>query len=378
MGTDKRIIIVCLFLISHFANAQVLNDSLENRIRPDSAKSRNLSLSIESFNFMRNYEYFNKFQDGYTLFGTQLEPQLIYYPNAKLMVTAGLNARKDFGADGIYKTYPIFNIKYKQGEYATFINGTLEGTLHHRYIEPLFDVERRITAPVEYGTQVIIDKPSYHIDAYLSWMQMIYKPSPRQEQILGGLSGDFRLIKSKKVNLSIPLQFTAFHQGGQIDTVSGPLQTLVNTAVGFKINFLMNGLVKNIRTENYLISYKLLPKSIARIFTEGSGMYLNLAADFKYGSLSTSYWNTSGFISPVGMPIYQSVSQQIDNVGYSEKKREIIVVRYAYQKKLFPNLYLDFRIEPLVDLQRAEKKKVEFSNSMFLVYRQEFLLKRVK
>jgi hypothetical protein len=327
---------------------------------------------------MRNYEYFNKYQDGYTLFGTQLEPHLIYYPNSKLMITAGLNARKDFGDDGIYKTYPVFSIKYKQGNHATFINGALEGTLHHRYIEPLFDIERRITAPIEYGTQLIIDKKSYHIDAYLSWMEMIYKPSPKQEQILGGLSSEFNIVRSEKVRLSIPLQFTAFHQGGQIDTVSGPLQTLVNTAVGFNINFTTQGFIKNIRTENYLISYKLLPKSIARIYTEGNGMYLNLAADFKYGSLSTSYWNTSGYISPVGMPIYQSVSQQIDNVGYSRKNREIIVMRYAYQKKLFPNLYLDFRIEPLVDLQRPEGKKVEFSNSMFLVYRQEFLLKKVK
>lgn len=371
-------ILLCSFLLYFSAQAQIVNDSLEYRIRPDSIKFGDLRLSVQNFNFMRNYEYFNKFQDGYTLFGTQLETQLVYYLHPKLVVMAGINARKDFGNDGIYKTYPLLSIKYNQGEHVTFINGVLEGTVHHRYIEPIFDIERRITQPAEYGTQLIIDKSSYYLDAYISWMKMIYKPSPEQEQIIGGLSSDFKIFKKDRFTLSVPIQLTVFHQGGQIDTVSAPLQTLVNTAIGFKLNFITHGFIKNIRTENYYSTYKEFSPTKAQAFSVGNGMYLNGAVDFKYGSFSTSYWNASGFISPVGMPLYQSISQQIDNPGYSEKKRELIIVRYAYQKKLFSNLYLDFRLEPLMDLRRPGKRKIEFSNSMFLVYRQDFLLKKIK
>lgn len=370
--------VLCTLIFCVSARAQIVNDSLEYRIEPDSSKAGDLRVSIQNFNFLRNYEYFDKIQDGYTLFGTQLETQLVYYPHPKVVVMAGLNARKDFGNDGIYKTYPLLSIKYTQGEHITFINGVLEGTIHHRYIEPLFDFERRITHPIEYGTQLVINKSFYYLDAYISWLNMIYKPSPVQERILGGLSSNFNLLNKDKLSLSIPLQMTLFHQGGQIDTVSAPLQTLLNTAIGFKLNYLTKGFIKNIRTENYITFFKELSPTKVMTFSKGNSMYLNAAIDFKYGSLSTSYWNASGFISPVGMPIYQSVSQQIDNIGYSVKKRELVVVRYAYQKKLFPNLYLDFRLEPLMDLRRPGKRKIELSNSMFLVYRQDFLLKKIK
>ena len=46
---------------------------------------------------------------------------------------------------------------------------------------------------------------------------------------------------------------------------------------------------------------------------------------------------------------------------------------------LIPNLYLDFRFEPYMDLGRpAGTRKIEFSNSSFLVYKQSFKLLKPK
>src|SRR5690606_5911622 len=96
--------------------------------------------------------------------------------------------------------------------------------------------------------------------------------------------------------------------------------------------------------------------------------------DTRWGNLGVSYWKGSGFNSPFGMPIYQSVSQKIHQEGYPKKNRELLFIRYAYQKKLLPHLYLDFRVEPVFLLDNTSSDTMNFYHSMFLVYRQEFRL----
>lgn len=366
-------LLILFLMIAGSGYAQIKNDSLEYRIRPDELRTGELYLSIHNFNYLRNYEFFNRFQDGYTLFGTQLEPQLLYYAHPRLVITAGVHLRKDFGDDGINKTYPLFSIKYHQGN-LTMINGVLEGNISHRFIEPLLDFEKKIVDPMEYGTQFIIDKRPLYLDAFINWKNMIYKPSAEQEQILAGASAELKILNTKKSRLSVPLQLKAFHQGGQIDTTGLPLQTIINTAAGIKLEIPASGFIYNFRTENYIVGYKELSPTKQRAFSEGGGAYLNAGADSKLGSLTFSYWKGNGFISPEGMPIFQSASQQINNPGYSEKHRELLFIRYAYQQQLIPNLYLDFRVEPVIDLGPLATKPVEFYHSMFLVYKQEFRL----
>lgn len=368
-----------LLLLSIFNTsiAQISTDSLEYRIRPDSLKTGELHLSVQSFNFMRNYEYFNKIQDGYTLFGTQIEPQLVYYPHPQLAISAGVHLQKDFGARGFYRTLPLFSVKFKNGN-TTLINGVLEGNIHHRMVEPIFDFEKRITDPVEYGTQFMLENKSLFLDAFINWKRMIYKPSPVQEEVLGGISANYKLLKDSNVQLSIPLQLTVYHKGGQIDETPDPLETFVNSAVGLMLKVPMKGFVKAFRTENYLIGYNDFSFTRIQAFSKGHGWFLNAGIDTHHGSLMGTYWNGMSFISQNGMPLYQSVSQHINHVGYTEKNRKLIMLRYSYQKQLIPNLYLDFRFEPYMDLGRpAGSRKIEFSNSSFLVYKQSFrVLKR--
>lgn len=374
----KFLLLLLLGGIVYSSKAQINLDSLEYRIRPDSLKTGELHLNINNFNFLRNLEYFNKIQDGYTLFGAQLEPQLVYYAHPRLAITAGVHMRKDFGGRGIYRTLPLFSVKYQHGN-TTLINGVLEGNVNHRMLEPIFDFEKTITDPVEYGTQFIINNKSLFLDAFINWKKMIYKPSPVQEQILGGLSADLKLIRNEKLSLSLPLQLTVFHQGGQIDVTSEPLQTLVNSAIGFKLKAATSGFVNSFRTENYLITFNDFSFTYVHPYTAGYGLYLNAGADTKYGSLMGTYWNGKTFISSNGMPLYQSVSQHISNAGYTEDKRKLIMLRYSFQKQLLPNLYMDFRLEPFIDLGRsAGSRKIEFSNSSYLVYRHSFKLLKTK
>lgn len=370
----KKFILLALFMHAVLVvSAQIANDSLEYRIRPDSARVGELHLSVHNFNYLRNYEFFSKFQDGYTLYGTQFEPQLVYYAHPRLAISAGIHLRKDFGEEGLYKTYPLFSIKYQHKGLA-LINGVLEGNIQHRFIEPVFDMERKITNPVEYGTQLQVTKPGYFLDVFLNWNKMIYKPSSEQEQLFAGGSADIRLFKSGKTTLSLPLQVLAFHQGGQIDTVDKPLKTIINGAAGFKLNYSPGTSVKSVFTENYFVGYTDNSSTQMQAYNKGNGLYLNAGVRSKYGDLIFSYWNADSYISSVGMPLYQSVSYRIGDEGYTEKNRELLIVRYAYQKALIPNFYLDFRVEPVFDLGSNASKSFDFHHSLFLVYKQEFRL----
>jgi hypothetical protein len=374
----KKYLLLFLFISSFsVSRGQLKNDSLEYRIRPDTLRTGELYLSVHNFNYLRNYEFFNRFQDGYTLFGTQLEPQLVYYAHSRLMISAGIHLRKDYGGDGIYKTYPLFSIKYQKGNF-TLINGVLEGNIEHRYIESVMDFEKAITDPIEYGTQFIINKPGLFLDAFINWKRMIYKPSPEQEQIFAGGSADISLVQTKSIHLSLPAQLLVFHQGGQIDTIPDPLQTLLNSAAGVKLEIHFPGFLQSFRTENYIVGYKEMSPTKQQPFSKGHGLYLNVGAESRYGSLIVSYWKGNGFISSAGMPVFQSVSHQIDHPGYSEQMRKLLFLRYAYQQQLIPNLYLDFRVEPVLNLLASGPKSVEFYHSMFLVYKQEFRLVKKK
>ncbi|WP_069660892.1 hypothetical protein [Arcticibacter eurypsychrophilus] len=370
----KKLLLLILCIHSaQFVSAQIKNDSLEYRIRPDSLRTGELYLSIHNFNFLRNYEFFSKFQDGYTLYGTQLEPQLVYYANPKLVLTAGIHMRKDFGGKGIYKTYPLFSIKY-QNKDLVFINGVLEGNIQHRYIEPIFDMERKITNPVEYGTQLQITKPSFFMDVFLNWNNMIYKYSGEQEQLFAGGTADISLFKSVRAKLTLPLQVLAFHQGGQIDTIDAPLKTIINGAAGLKFNYKLGKVFQSVFTENYLVKYIDHSSTHLQAYNSGKGLFLNAGVESKFGDLIFSYWHGNSYISSAGMPLYQSVSYNVGNEGYTEKIRELLLVRYVYKKKLVPNLYLDFRVEPAFDLGNNASKSFDFHHSLFLVYKQEFRL----
>ncbi len=372
----KRLLFL-LLVLAFTAKAQLPADSLGHRLRPDSLKTGILALDIYNFNYQRNYEYFNRIQDGYTLYGTQLEPQLVYYAHPKLLVTAGIHLRKDFGNDGIYKTYPMFSLRYRDKD-ATLIFGSLDGTINHGYSEIMYDLEKRITDPVEYGTQYVIEKRGFFMDAWLNWEKMIYKGSAEQEEIVGGISMEKTLLDRGRWKLSLPVQLVAYHKGGQIDVNPDPLTTLLNSSLGIKASLITDGFISGVFTENYYHWFNDFSRRQQSTFNTGRGMYLNAGITGKFGRLVTSYWKGNNFQSILGMPLYQSVSQHINHPGLIEREREIIFLRYSYQKQLIPGLYIDSRLEPFVDLQTTGRKKIEFSNSMFLVYKQQFNLVKKK
>ncbi|MFC1225128.1 hypothetical protein ACFE6N_15065 [Pedobacter sp. BG31] len=376
-GLKKALTIISFLLSSYVASAQFNQSAFENRIRPDSSLVNEVHFNFYNLNYVRNYEYTNDFHDGYTLYGTQLQPQLVYYAHPNLAITAGAFIRKDFGRNGISDAKPLFSVKYHKRN-LTLIFGSLEGNIQHRYIEPLYDFERILTTPIEYGTQLLVERKKFTLDAWIAWQKMIYKGDPTKEEIIGGLSTESFLIKNDDWKLSIPAQFLAFHQGGQIDVLKEiPITTMFNGATGIKLHKDINGNIKQVYTDNYIAVYKDFSPDKRRAYQGGFGLWLNAGVESKWGSLVASYWKGNNFISIKGMPLYESVSDNLYSPGLKQSSRNIVSLRYAYQKELIPHLYLDVRFEPHIDLDHTDKQ-LQFNHSFFLTYKQDFKLFKAK
>lgn len=367
----KNLLIAFLFLLSFTVNAQFNNEAIFNRIRPADSLEKELHFNFYNFNYVRNYEYSNKFHDGYTLYGTQLEPQLVYYANPNLAITAGAYLRKDFGDNGVYDAKPLFSLKYHKND-LTLIFGSLEGNIQHNYIEPIYNIERKITTPIEYGTQLLVEKEKFRLDSWVAWQKMIYRGDAAKEEIVGGLITETDVLKTENWRLTIPAQFLAYHQGGQIDVLKEiPLTTLFNGATGFKLHKKVGYHIKEVFTDNYIAVYKDFSPTKVRAYQGGFGLWLNAGMETKWGSLVASYWKGNKFITIKGMPLYQSVSENLLDAGFTQNSRSILALRYVYQKQLIPNLYLDVRFEPHVDLDHSDAN-LQFNHSLFLTYKESF------
>lgn len=374
----KQLLILFLICVSCSVQAQFNNEAIFNRIRPNDSLSKELHFNFYNFNYVRNYEYSNQFHDGYTLYGTQIEPQLVYYANPNLAITAGAYLRKDFGNKGLYDADFLFNVKYHKRN-LTLVFGSLEGNIQHGYIEPIYDFERKITTPIEYGTQLLIDRQKFKLDSWIAWQKMIYKGDPAKEEIIGGLNTETTVMERGRWKMTIPAQFLAYHQGGQIDIQKEtPISTLFNGATGIKIHKAIGNNIKEVFTDNYIAVYKDFSPTKRRAFQGGFGLWLNAGMDTKWGSFVASYWKGNNFLTIKGMPLYQSVSENLYENGFTQSSRSILAIRYVYQKELVPNLYLDVRFEPHIDLENSDKS-LQFNHSLFLTYKEDFrLFKRKK
>lgn len=337
---------------------------------PRGLSGRTLSLDLFSFNYFRNYEYFNKFADGLTYYGLQLQPRLIYRPNKHLALYGGVALTKDFGEEDFHQVTPILGIRYEKNG-ISFINGAIDPHLSHGYIEPLLDYDKAITDPVEYGTQLKFNRPRHRTDIWINWENMIYKPSGEQEEILGGVSTSLHLLKKEGHSLSIPIQVLGWHHGGQIDTTSLPAVTQVNMAAGFEYAWLPKGAVEKLFTKNYIVGFG--SSSDEDPYDQGGALYLNAGLESKWLDLMLSYWRGHQFIAPAGAPVFQSVSSQIDHPGLQQANRSLLFLRLKKDFTLAEELFVSARLEPFWDF---DGRYADYSMSLYLVYQGFFDLIR--
>lgn len=373
--------LLCFLLVySCFVQAQLNNNVLRQRIPVEPGNANEVRIGLYAFGFSKNNEYFNKIADGYTLFGYHLNPELAYYPAPFVRLEAGVFLWKDFGSTGYQEIAPTFTAKIQKENWALLF-GTLEGNLNHGYIELLYDFERVITNRLENGLQYQLNTHHVALDAWIDWNHMLYRGEDDQEQVNGGAAVNILLLEQEgrgntadSLRLTLPIQFTALHKGGQIDASPLPVTTVANAAIGFELEKKYSRRVLHrLYTKNYIVGYKDFSDEYQLPYTEGYGIYLNVGVDTRYQDVMLSYWRGNSYITELGGRLYQSASTTFKHPDYLQEERELLILRLMKDIEIIDNLYLTFRLEPVLDL---DNPKLEFSNAFYLTFDTEFFVAR--
>ena len=355
--------------------AQLPNEAFEFRRPLVPADTQMVKLGVYLLGYNKNNEYFNKIADGYTLFGMQAIPYLSYQASEKLRIDAGMFARKDFGNNGFVEVKPLMTIRYEQGP-VNVLFGTLEGSLNHRLIEPMYDFERVMVNRLEEGLQFLYERPKTFLDVWINWEKMIYAGSPEQEEVSGGISYNRQLFNENGWRLQLPLQFVAYHKGGQIDINPDPLVTHVNAAGGFElVREWDSGLIRSLSFQPYGVWFRDFSHRIVIPYEQGGGWYLNLSAATKHFITMLSYWEGKDFVGIKSGALYQSVSTTFKYPDYTQDVRRLLILRFMLQVPITKDLEVSTRFEPYYDFGH---EAFEFSHGMYLNYKTNFNLFRIR
>lgn len=360
------------------------SDSSSNSIQ------RKINLEVDYFGFFENREFFETIADGYTLFGSQFLSKLSYSPDTTLKISAGIFLRKDFGSamnnSRFNQIQPYFQFLYKKNKHQ-FIFGNLEGNLQHNLIEPLFNFENLINRRLENGVQYKYLSKNTSLDTWIDWVTMIYPYSDFDEELHFGLNVERTIISSKnrkKWKSTIPLQLTAIHKGGQINTTGNPLVTIFNAAIGNKTTYYFgntnsDSYLKYIRTHLYGVFFIDNSSVPSFTFENGMGIYANLEVATQKHQLMVSYWRGQDFVAPLGGDIYSSVSRIYTPNPQNEPLRNLLILRILTNFSI-PNSAKDdakivFRATPYYNFGTQE---LNFSTGLYAIFNTNFLLKRFK
>ncbi|AFM05140.1 hypothetical protein Fleli_2787 [Bernardetia litoralis DSM 6794] len=348
---------------------------------------RQINLEIDYFGFFRNKEFFENIADGYTLFGSQFLSKLSYSADTTIKVSAGIFLRKDFGSGNnngnFNQIQPYFQFLYKKNKHQ-FIFGNLEGNLQHNLIEPLFNFEKIINRRLENGVQYKYLSKNTSLDTWIDWVTMIYPYSDFDEELHFGLNIERNIFASKNWKSTIPVQLTAIHKGGQINTTGNPLITVFNAAIGNKTTYYFgndnsDSYLKYIRTHLYGVFFIDNSSVPSFTFENGMGIYANLELATKKHQLMFSYWRGQDFVAPLGGDIYSSASRIFAPNTQDEPLRNLLILRVLTNFSL-PNIAKDdakivFRAIPYYNLETQE---LNFSTGLYATFNTNFLLKGFK
>jgi hypothetical protein len=368
----KFLIGTILLLIVFFeGKAQFSNREFEEKAVVAPVDSGKLFLGVVANTYFKNNEYFDQIVDGYTLFGYQFLPFLSYQPHPNLKVNLGGYFRKDFGNNGFSEIKPVFRIHYNKNRF-NLLFGTLQGNVNHKLIDPLYDFERVITNRLENGIQFIWDGRISYLDLWVDWEKMIYKNSPFQERIAGGINYVITPLSLNGFQLKLPFQMTINHRGGQIDTVSAPIFTFINGAFGVDGSLSFNSEKSNTLSASiYYLVHKDLSPVLQSASENGHGILGSLIFSNRVLNITTSYWKGNKFIAQRGGKIYQSVSDRTSTPGLFVKDRSLLFVRVFKDFLVSKNISITARLEPSYDFN---ENKLEYSYGLYINYKQDFLL----
>jgi len=348
----RKTIYATLILCTFWTADGIPQSAVSRQQKADSLPAANrswLDLRIRGMGFFRNSEFRNSLATGTSMAGANLEPVLEFRPEARTTLGAGVHLLKYAGRDDFDRVLPVIRYQYTPSERFTLIFGTLYGSATHRLPEPVFDFEQSLINDYENGIQLLLNFRSFKSDIWLNWEQFIKTGDPFQEMFTAGMNSSIVFYDSPTFQLSAPLITLFRHQGGEIDSTDLPSSTRLNLVQGFRADFTFGKRFLRSAWANFLwMEFTEVNPGGHVTIPYGHGSWCQAGIRTRLGNLEAGYWRGVNFISPHGMPLYQSVSQKTGQI--TEPERRMVTFRYELDQQLTPYLRLLLRLEPYYDL----------------------------
>jgi hypothetical protein len=324
--------------------------------------------------YFKNNEFKNPYATGASLLGIYLEPTLEYHPDSRTTLRAGAHLLKYHGRDNFERKVPVLSVQFDATDHFSLIFGTINGTVNHNLIEPVQDFEKFLVDNYENGLQLIWDYPQFRSDVWLNWEQFLKPGDPFQEHFTAGSNSTFVLYGSELFQITAPFSTVFRHKGGETDATNLPASTQLNLVQGLRLNWTIpDYFIKSVTlAQNYAGFLEINPGDHVTV-PYGQGSYSRVIVDTKIGSFETGYWKAHNYISPKGMPVFQSVSQ--NDPLFLQSDRQMLVMKYQLELGLTPFLKLALRMEPYYYYDTG---RVDHSWSVYLLYHDHYRMTRSK
>lgn len=367
--------IVFLFPVSQSCFSQLDNSSLFFNSKIDTSHEEETYFKLQSLGFLKNNEYTNVMFDGYTLFGYQLNPQLGYKFSKYFAIEAGVFMAKDFGNKNYTEISPTFSLRYMKKHFK-MIFGNIDGSLNHQLIEPVYNFERVLNKRMEHGLQLTLDKKHFDVDLWIDWLNMIYRGTSEQEKFVVGLNTNVLKLEKNKWEFRLPFQATVIHEGGQLDTIEKGVRTDFNYAAGIILGYKTERkYIKRVYVDaRYVLRADNYYAASYVIQSWGDGFLGNIGIKGPYQSdVLLSYWYADSYYNELGGDMYSSKSRTVAYSSYySQRLRELVILRVTKVFPLAQGVNLTLRAEPHYDIRNRD---FEYSFGFYISLDETFWLK---
>ncbi|MDA9110627.1 hypothetical protein N9J89_00080 [Bacteroidia bacterium] len=331
-----RILAVALCMIV-FTNiySQYENSFFDNDKYEETIDSSHIQFHFDNMSYFRNAEYLSRVDKGSTYIGFQAMPYVQYSFNDKAQIYGGINLRYDFGNPEIRSIEPYFKFTYNDVLKHNIVFGSLNGTLQHGMIEPLYDYEKVITDRFEQGLQITKPGKVLSYDMWIDWHDMIYYDDPKNERFVAGYNVYLNPINNEKNKLSLNAQGITVHSAGEIDVNSSPNSVEYNFAYGLEYTHFFNEHT-NLYLAGHAAFYEDRGNSKVHGIADGVGQLGVLRVTHKDYQFVLNYWDSHQYQGPWGEQLYHSTGIKSFPIMYDYRK--MIGARVGYEVTIGNNL----------------------------------------
>lgn len=155
---------------------------------PDATSRNRFSAMFDTFTYVYNINYSGLHQingraiENATYAGEYLTPVLRYAPTSNVKLDAGVFVGLPVGTTQTFHTVqPVLSAEWEMLPQVSLVAGTLHR--NHPFLDAMFNDAMLFSRPLEQGFQLLVNRPHYQQDLFISWNQIETSQKPEQFDI---------------------------------------------------------------------------------------------------------------------------------------------------------------------------------------------------